>query len=84
MSKQISQAMAREWRKRALAAEGVLNQQRSGWRAEWPSATVLGRVRGVPTSAAIVSTARKLGHAVVAVNDGDDLVMFGLPAAQGK
>jgi hypothetical protein len=75
MSK-ISQREARRLRRRVTELEGVLRDQRVRWASSWPSGTVVARITPDATTKAIIQTARKLEHAVVAVIDGDNLAFF--------
>jgi len=78
----ISQRQARWYRREANRLAEILKNQRRSWPKEWPSSTVLGRLDVGDRALAIVETARRLNHAVVVVNDGRTLIMFGMEAGK--
>jgi len=78
--KTLSQAEARAWRSRALAAEKAIDQQRRVFSAEWPGGIEIGRTTPDPVLYASVKTARKLSHGVVVtLRDNDTLAFLALP-----
>jgi hypothetical protein len=82
MAVKISQHQARAYRAEANRLKEVLDLQRRNWRKEWPGNCVLGRIEVGATTTAIVQTARRLGHAVVVVEDNGTLIMFGMEIAR--
>jgi hypothetical protein len=82
VSKAITQSEAKRWRKRALAAEKMLEDQRRSWAEEWPNGTPIAAIELPPDIYGAIRTARKLKHAVV-VSDvsaaTNRAVFFGLP-----
>lgn len=76
----ISQREARRLRKRVDELERILSAQRYSWAAEWPSGVQLDSVQVQNNEWHIVTTARKLGHAVVVVPDKENwLRVYGCP-----
>lgn len=75
----ISQREARRLKKRVEQLENELNGQRNAWARDYPGGTNIGRVDGVFLMAGKVGVARQLAHAVVAVNDGENLLLYALP-----
>lgn len=77
MTKKISQREARQWKKRALAAENILERQKSAYAQEWPNGIDLGSIPvgdGIYWSA---QTARKLGRSVfVTCPDNNRIRLF--------
>jgi hypothetical protein len=76
MSSSLSQSEARRWRKRALAAEATLRQQKRDWADSWPNGTSLCGINIANSqddlrSIGQIIGARKLRHAVV-VTVSDD------------
>jgi hypothetical protein len=82
----ISQRQAKQWRKRALAAEDLLNRQRSSWVGEWPGGVQVAKTLCSETSQAplAVATARRLAHAVVVTAEGRELSFYALPLAKAR
>lgn len=82
----ITQKEARSLRARVAELEGILQDQRRHWRADWPQgvniATVAGASDQEPALVA-VRTARRLGHAVVVVDNGPRLALLALPLEGG-
>jgi hypothetical protein len=75
----ISQREALRLRRRVEALESMLLSQRRAYSQEWPGGVDICRFDFSNSTAAIpeiVRTARKLGHAVVAVGDETDTVRF--------
>lgn len=81
----ISQREARRLKKRVAELELVLTAQRSTYSQVWPGGVDIGRHTFTGTAVPeIVRTARRLGHAVVAVGDETDTIRFiALPHAKG-
>lgn len=77
----ISQREARNLRKRVAELEQILDRQRSIWASEWPKGIHIDNVEVKSEEWHIVNTARKLGHAVVAVpiEGSFKLRMYGCP-----
>lgn len=75
---QISQRQAREYRRRMIEAEATLQRQKSRWVSEWtPGWVNIETLFLSDASFARIETARKLGHAVIAVPGGrNNEVMF--------
>ena len=79
----ISQREARALKKRVGELEGQLRQQRQYWAKDFPSGVWVGRVEypnpSLTCEAAWV--ARKLGHAVVAIPNGERnmIELYALP-----
>lgn len=71
----ISQREARRLMKRVAALEQVEARRRNAWATEWPGGVEIARVRLEADAAASVRTARKLSHAVVAL-EADGVVRF--------
>ena len=81
MSKRITQRESAQWRKRALSAEEELRKLRTKWVGDLPSWNALGRIplkehEYLLLLRGSVKTANSLKHAVVAVIDGEELVLF--------
>jgi len=74
----ISQREARRLRRRVYELEKLERDRRYAWSQEWPNGVDIGRVQLVADSKLIGSiiTARKLGHAVVALAETDGAVHF--------
>lgn len=70
--KLISQREARQWKRRAEDLKALIQRQRSTYAEEYLGGTHLGHVSwaGDTHIASAVYTAKRLGHAVVAVSDG--------------
>ncbi len=70
--KPISQRVARKLRKRVDELESMIQRQRSAYASEYPGGTHLGHISWASDThiASAVYTAKRLGHAVVAVADG--------------
>lgn len=70
--KTISQRDARKWKRRAEDLEALIQRQRSAYATSYPGGTHLGHVFWDSANhvASAVHTAQRLGHAVVAVADG--------------
>lgn len=75
--KVISQREARRLRKRVDTLESVLTNQRRSYGQEWVGGVDIGRFTfSTSFHADVIRTARRLGHAVVAVGDDTDTVRF--------
>ncbi len=72
----ISQREARRLRKRVTELEQAVSRQRSVYAQEWLGGIDIGREAMETTTATAIRTARRLGHAVVAVGDETDTVRF--------
>jgi hypothetical protein len=81
----ISQREARRLRKRVTELESVLVNQRRLYSQEWFGGVEIGRFTfNSNYISEVVRTARKLGHAVVAVGDDSETVRFvALPHPKG-
>lgn len=73
MTKQISQREARALRKRVARLEEYFGQQRRAYASEWPGGVHLGGMTWQQDNdlASAVYVARRLGHAVVVVANGN-------------
>ena len=76
MRRHFSQREANRLAKRVRQLEDILSQQRKRWSSDWPSSVVIERVKLLEKSVAIISTARALGHAVIAVVQDDSIAFF--------
>jgi hypothetical protein len=74
----ISQREARRLRKRVSELEADELSRRRQWATEWPGGTTIASTSWSKDAAVPVAirTARCLGHAVVALEDGAGLVRF--------
>jgi hypothetical protein len=73
----ISQREARRLRKRVAELEAGIRQQRAAYSQTWIGGVDIGRHEFTGYYLpAIVRTARRLGHAVVAVGDETDTIRF--------
>jgi hypothetical protein len=80
--KMISQREARALKRRVDELESMIQRQRSTYAATYPGGTHLGDVfwDSANHTASAVYTAQRLGHAVVAVSDGQMLFhLYALP-----
>ena len=76
MRRKISQRDARRYRDRVKELENVLKGQRAKWSADWPGGIHVWTEKDQNAETmATFRTARKLGHAVVAVADHDTAVI---------
>lgn len=76
---QISQREARRLLKRVEALETERRVQRRSWATEYPGGTHIDTIEVQNNEWHIVSTARKLGHAVVVVPDKENFLrVYGL------
>lgn len=83
--KKISQREARLLQKRVVELEALENKRRHQWNSEYPGGVFLTGIVVHSTVHAMVKTARKLGHAVVMTNNGEDSVqLYALPIASGR
>lgn len=77
----ISQREAHRLRKRVAELELLIDGQRKSWSRDWPGGTHILTVTAPGAIAlAAVHTARQLRHAVVVLEDGDNLQLYALPA----
>ncbi len=76
MTRRISQREARRLRRRIEELERLIADQRRTYRQEWIGGVDIGRVEVTDTIAAIVRTARRLEHAVIAVGDDTTTIRF--------
>ena len=67
----ITQTEARRLRKRVQALEGILREQRRNWRAPNYFGCVNVGYAELDTISVVLRTARRCGHAVVAIADDD-------------
>lgn len=72
----ISQREARRLRKRVAELEEADRVRRSAWHSDWPGGVHLTGFVAHSDIVAQVKTARKLGHAVVVTNTGDNLQLY--------
>ncbi len=87
MTNRISQREARALRKRVAELERVIEGERNAYAAQWPCGVHLGDITWPePDSrASAVYTARRLGHAVVAIHNGDRTIrLYALPHPEVK
>jgi hypothetical protein len=77
MAKLISQREARRLRKRVTILEDIIERQRRDYSQDWFGGVDIGRYEFTTVAIPeIVRTARRLGHAVVAVGDDTDTIRF--------
>lgn len=82
--KQISQREARELRRRVAELEMERVQMFADWVRDYPNGVHIASIRDAPVTVitvAKINTARRLGHAVVVTDSGDELRFYALPAA---
>lgn len=81
--KKISQREARRMKRRIAELERTLDDQRKAWMSDWPGGIYIDSCR-LPSDTApqSVRIARMLGHAVVAIDAGDELRFHALPLAK--
>lgn len=80
--KKISQRDARRFKKQVAELEALENKRRRAWNSEYPGGVFLTGIVVHSSVHAMVKTARKLGHAVVMTNNGEDSVqLYALPLA---
>lgn len=72
----ISQREAMRLKKRVSDLEANLKHQRNSWSSDWPGGVNIATLTIPETSYEVIRTARKLGHAVVVVNDDRQSVRF--------
>lgn len=80
--KKVSQRAARASQKRVRELERVIQQQRLAYSQEWVGGVHIGTVAlgKDDARAVVVKTARRLGHAVVVIQNNDsDLELMALP-----
>lgn len=78
MSKPISQREARQLRKRVAELERQEDSRRNAWVQQYPGGVHIASFSfdNDRTEIACIGTARRLGHAVVAIHDGVRHVSF--------
>lgn len=86
MNRTISQREARRLRKRVAELEDLDWQRWSSWASDFPGGTHIAAVdvSALPKSISAIETARKLKHAVIALNDGETVRFYALPLADLK
>ena len=72
----ISQREAFRIRKRLEKLEAERDAQHRAYSSEWPSAIVVARITPNDVTMTAIVTARKLGHAVIAVPQGNGELAF--------
>lgn len=77
--KRISQREARGLRKRVTDLEAQIKAQRQNWSSDWPGGVHIGTLKSCEQTCAKIQVARKLGHAVVATDSGDEIEFRALP-----
>ena len=79
--KRITQADARRYKQRVDELEAILTKQYSTWSHDWPGGVHIATALNVSTDVhSSIKTARRLYHAVVAIQTSDNQVLFyGLP-----
>lgn len=77
----ISQREARRLRARVIELEGILERQRNAYARDWPAGVHIASVHTATDCVrTAVTTARKLGHAVVVTQpDGQRLDFIAIP-----
>lgn len=79
----ISQREARALKRRVLQLEQIEERRRAVWSREYPGGT---HIASEPNSnhyaRAAIATARKLGHAVVAIERDTEIAFYALPLAK--
>lgn len=75
----ISQREAQRLQKRVRELQAMEDKRRNSWVADYPGGVNIVNIVGDSTCRAVVSTARKLGHAVVVTSNGDSLQFYALP-----
>jgi hypothetical protein len=84
-TKKISQREARELKKRVEQLESEENRRRARWATTYPGGVHLMKFRAPPEFTVQITTARKLGHAVVVLEDDHgNLNFYALPMAKGS
>lgn len=82
-TKPISQREARALQRRVWVLEDREERRRSEWVRQYPGGVHIASVMVSEVDAAKLRIARKLEHAVVAVNgDGNELLFYALPIAE--
>ena len=74
----ISQREARQLRKRVRELEQRERDRRAACRTDWPGGTHI-RTIAAELTARDIEICRRLGHAVVAVNRGNEVSFYALP-----
>jgi hypothetical protein len=77
----ISQREARRLQKRVDELEQIINDQHRSWSSSYPGGTHIGNITPTCADPKIqIATARRLGHAVVVINDSQGaLMLYALP-----
>ena len=83
MKKLISQREARALRKRVAVLERRWTQRNSWWSREYPGGVHIAEFQYAPAAAA-VKIARRLGHAVVVKESGDNLNFYAMSLEELK
>ena len=82
-TKPISQREARALQRRVDLLEASEENRRSEWVRQYPGGVHIASITVSEVDAAKLRTARRLGHAVVAVNgNGNELLIYALPIAE--
>lgn len=74
--KPISQREARALQKRVIQLECDENNRRNVWHRDYPGGTNIYQLQVSDTCATAVRTARRLGHAVVCIDEPNDVIRF--------
>lgn len=78
--RKISQREARRLQQRVASLENTLDNQRSAWSNSWPGGIHISTETVTVSGWSAIHTARRLEHAVVAVDVGDNKIMlYALP-----
>jgi hypothetical protein len=77
--KAISQREARHLRRRVIALENAESVRRKAWRRDYPGGIEIARQNVQVDTLTAVVTARKLGHAVIAIESDNELRFVALP-----
>lgn len=80
--KTISQREAQALRRRVADLETREQNLRTTWASSYPNGTHFATVLLDDVTMARVSTARRLGHAVIATHDRNTLNLYALPVAK--
>jgi N-acyl-L-homoserine lactone synthetase len=75
----ISQREARRMRRELEALKETIREQRRVWSSDWPGGVNIDQFDADEATAATISTARKLGHAVVCTVSSHKLYFYALP-----
>lgn len=80
----ISQREARRLRARVTELERELDKQRMNWSSDWPGGVHIATAENEKANAEKIQVARKLGHAVVATDNGERIEFRALPLPAKK